>query len=399
MLGCSVDPMPLLPAADTEASSTQGPTSLDTDTQLSTIGQDTGETGETQSAIEDTVDTLEDTVDTLEDGDCSWQCVPLTGPSACNQADVEDSFHNANFTCGNEGYICCQPPNAKGGIKQPCNQQPAMSCQTSCGQGLIQNNKFFCNNAKWVCCEDPAGPAPTCAQLGGTCIPPLFYECDDDETEVDLACDGFGQSCCLRPACPWGCVTFSGENTCSKGKNPPVGVRNYDYSCSRKDEVCCQPTKSVDTDPSDTDTGVLPLESCNKQGSLFSCEAVCGKYEQQRVDFYCPSAGVRCCEDIRKDCESGLGGTCDNDWLGNCADNTEANPGGRCPSGVFGGESTCCTKLSPYNNCAKEGGVCVDISDLSSPTDILTACPFGYTPEMSTLCGDFRLCCKSIFGG
>lgn len=391
-LGCSADPMPL-PPSEMDTQDVAIPPSTNQDTELDTVGSDSPEsTGYSTTTWTDDTGSSE-TQDSLDPGDCPWECLALTGPNACASAEKDGSFHNPNYDCGNEGYVCCQPPNAKGGIKKPCNDQPAMSCAASCAQGLVQNNEFYCNNAKLVCCEDPNGPAPTCAELGGTCIPPFFYECDKDETEVDLGCDGFGESCCLPPACPWGCVTYKDSATCSQGKNPPVAVRNYDYSCEEKGQVCCQPYEIADTD-----TSGPSIENCNQQGALFSCEASCGDRERQRVDFYCPNAAAKCCEDIRKDCESGLGGTCDNDWLGNCATNFEPNPDGRCPAGLLS-TPTCCTKIASNNTCAKEGGVCVEITGIEDPTDILTACPFGYTPDIQTLCGDLRLCCKSLFGG
>jgi hypothetical protein len=387
--GCSADPLPLMPQLDaTDDGGASDPWEVDSD--LSVGNSDSWAGGETD---EDSAGPTEVASDTFDPGNCPWECLELIGPKTCAQAEKEGSFLNPNYTCGNDGYVCCQPPNAKGGIQRPCKDQPAMSCQTSCGEGLVQNNGYYCLNANLVCCEDPNGPAPTCVELGGTCIPPLFYECSDDETEVDLKCEGFGESCCLPPVCPWGCVSFDGSNTCSQGKNPPVGVRRYDYSCSAKGEVCCQPYEILDSDG-----GVPNVENCNQQGSLFSCEASCGTYERQRVDFYCSAAGARCCEDIRKDCESGLGGTCDNTIFGGCPDDFEPNPGGRCPTGLFS-EPTCCTRLSPYNKCAKEGGRCVEATGISDPMEILTLCPLGYKPEVGTTCGDFRLCCKSIFGG
>ncbi len=304
----------------------------------------------------------------VDPGDCPWMCVPLTGPAACDQTGDKDAVHNPNFACGDPGYACCQPPGAKIGLKKDCAAGEAMWCQKSCGTGLMETTDFFCNDATRVCCMDPDGPPPTCEQTGGYCETFLFG-CDAGFVESDLDCD-FGQKCCQPPLCPWECKELKGPAVCSEGKDPPVAVRNYNYSCAKRGEVCCQPSN---------DPGGI-TETCRGAQDA-TCATACRSYEKQRKDLWCKASDTKCCQDTRSMCDE-ISGRCEVILFG-CDDGWQQNEKGKCDSSF----DVCCTEIPANNTCALQGGRCVDFG---------SNCPLGYLPEPFTMCGTVEMCCKPM---
>lgn len=375
--GCSSDP-PSIGVSTIETNTradTENETAVQTDGQSVATDAEAEDTGSAPATVttDDDTRTPEDseTVSTevpVDPGDCPWTCVPLIGPAACDQIGDKDAVHNPNFQCGDPGYACCQPPGAKSGLKKDCAAGEAMWCQKSCGEGLVETTDFYCNDATRVCCMDPDGPPPTCEQAGGYCETFLFG-CDKGFVESDLEC-GFGEKCCQPPACPWECKELTGPAVCSEGKEPPKAVRNYNYSCERRGDVCCEPFE---------ETGAA-ADSCHETPNA-DCAAECRSYERQRTDLWCKASNTKCCEDTRSVCAD-ISGRCETIIFG-CDDGWQPSEKGKCGSSL----EVCCTKIPANNTCALQGGRCVEVG---------SNCPLGYLPEPLTSCGSFDMCCKPI---
>ncbi len=209
----------------------------------------------------------------------------------------------------------------------------------------------------------------SCTELGGTCVG-LFSDCPEGAEQVSNSCPGWWDKCCLEPFCPWECEIYTDRYTCSETLNPPDAVRNYDYSCEEQDEVCCQPLDDPD--------GLEEL--CPGE---MACKQSCGTFEEQRTDYYCNRADLLCCNDPRPPCED-IGGTCEFSILGSCPDGKEQNEDGICTGAL----TACCTDIAPNNDCALNGGECVNWGE---------SCPTLYIPDPLSSCGTLlEMCCSFI---
>ncbi len=345
----------------------------DTDEEPDDTGEEPDDTDEepddTDEEPDDTGEEPDDTDEEEKKRDCpeNWHCVELADNAANTcESNIPDWVHFTGYICGESDAICCGPP---GESKGKCDEQPAMSCSKTCGDGLVENTDYYCKDDTKTCCADPEGPMAGCVEAGGQCVS-MIQSCANRYSPSDLSCQQFYQ-CCLPPACPWDCEEFNGANTCSD-QSPPDAVRNYEYSCERSGDVCCQPL--------DDDSGIT--KNCNDQPNM-ACKASCMNYEDHQKNYYCETPGRLCCDDFRQACTT-IGGVCQSSW-GNCANGTEDYYGGKCAN-----NGKCCTPITNDNACIKQGGFCINPKN---------TCP-SFPPHLPlpTTCGagDSRQCCLPL---
>lgn len=384
---CSSEPLLPLQAAEDTQSQTIEPTTENTDLPLDTMTDtatltepETSPASNTQvegtesepSASESETPSPSDTVP--QDSDtivyCPYLCQDNIGAETCSALGAHWVRH-AGYLCEDTSQICCQALGQPGGVLGSCEEQPALSCRNNCGGSMIQRTDYYCGEATKVCCENPDGP--TCTEMAGQCVS-FLEKCPSGYSSSSLPCGSFIEKCCAPPICPWTCTPYVGEKTCSSNITNPTAIRNDQYACPVKGEICCQPM--------DAEEGIN--ESCTDQSRMV-CRDTCETYETANDSYYCKLASRACCEDVRPKCIDDLDGQCIVPLLG-CPDGMEESSRGIC----LGSEKMqCCVDASPFNRCAQNGGTCVSLGSM---------CPPLTTMDLTTWCGNLTdICCNSIF--